>query len=95
MNDEDIYECAIEAYPGEYYLDSMAIEPDYRGNGLGKDLIMEAIALGKTLGYEKFVLLVALEKPRLMAYYSSLGFKEESNVNFFGHRFKRMVYNKS
>ncbi|MDE6480884.1 MAG: GNAT family N-acetyltransferase [Muribaculaceae bacterium] len=86
-----IKQTAIEAYPGEYYLDSLAIEPEYRGNGLGKKLMESAIQEGKELGYDKFALLVAKEKPRLKEYYATLGFEEADEVNFFGHRYKRMV----
>lgn len=86
-----IRESAIETYPGEYYLDSLAIEPEYRGKGLGKKLMQAAISYGKNLGYDKFALLVAVEKPRLKEYYSSLGFEYDCDVNFFGHKYKRMV----
>lgn len=82
---------AIETYPGEYYLDSLTIEPEYRGNGLGKKLMEAAIEHGEELGYGRFALLAALEKPRLQEYYASLGFEEADDVNFFGHRYKRMV----
>lgn len=86
-----IRQSAIEAYPGEYYLDSLAIEPEYRGNGLGKKLMQAAIAYGADLGYDKFALLVSEEKPRLKEYYASLGFEDDCDVNFFGHRYKRML----
>lgn len=86
-----IRQSAIETYPGEYYLDSLAIEPEYRGNGLGKRLMEAAIEHGRKLGYDKFALLVAVEKPRLKEYYASLGFEDANDVNFFGHRYKRML----
>ncbi|MDE6560243.1 MAG: GNAT family N-acetyltransferase [Muribaculaceae bacterium] len=91
VDPEVIKKSAIETYPGEYYLDSLAIEPGYRGKGLGKDLMCAAIDYGASLGYRKFALLVAVEKPRLKKYYASLGFVEDSEVNFFGHRYKRMI----
>lgn len=87
----EIKQTAIETYPGEYYLDSLAIEPEYRGNGLGKRLMESAIRQGKGLGYDKYALLVAEGKLRLKEYYASLGFEEAGDVNFFGHRYKRML----
>lgn len=86
-----IRKSAIETYPGEYYLDSLAIEPQYRGNGLGKELMCAAMKYGESLGYRKFALLVAVEKPRLKHYYASIGFKDAGEVNFFGHQYYRMV----
>ena len=91
VDPEVISRSAIETYPGEYYLDSLAVEPDYRGHGLGKDLMRAAIDYGVSLGYRKFALLVAVEKPKLKDYYASLGFKEVGRVNFFGHRYHRMT----
>lgn len=88
---EMIKNTAIEAYPGEYYLDSLAIEPEYRGHGLGKVLMKAAMQEGKSLGYDNYALLVALEKPHLKDYYALLRFKDAEDVNFFGHRYKRMV----
>lgn len=91
VDPEVISKSAIEAYPGEYYLDSLSVEPGYRGHGLGKDLMRAAMEHGIKLGYRRFALLVAVGKPRLKDYYASLGFKESGTVNFFGHKYHRMV----
>ena len=91
VDPEVIRKSAIETYPGEYYLDSLAVEPDFRGHGLGKELMQAAIDYGASLGYRKFALLVAVEKPRLKDYYASLGFREAGEVNFFGHQYHRMT----
>lgn len=91
VDPEVIRKSAIETYPGEYYLDSLAVEPGFRGNGLGKDLMRAAMDYGASLGYRKFALLVSVDKPRLKDYYASLGFREVGEVNFFGHKYHRMV----
>ncbi|MDE7347068.1 MAG: GNAT family N-acetyltransferase [Muribaculaceae bacterium] len=91
VDPEIIKRSAIEAYPGEYYLDSLSIEQAYRGHGLGKELMRAAIDYGESLGYKRFALLVAVEKPRLKDYYASLGFNEVGKVNFFGHQYHRML----
>ncbi len=91
VDPEVISKSAIETYPGEYYLDSLAIEPEYRGRGLGKKLMQAAMEEGRKLGYKKFALLVAREKPRLKDYYASLGFEDSNEVNFFGHQYQRML----
>lgn len=91
VDPEVIIRSAIETYPGEYYLDSLAVEAGFRGHGLGKELMRAAMDYGASLGYRKFALLVAVEKPALEAYYASLGFRKTGEVNFFGHRYHRMV----
>lgn len=93
IDSETIRKTEIEAYPGEYYLDSMAIQPEYRGLSIGKSLIESAIEKGRSLGYKKFTLLVDCNKPRLKAYYESMGFQENGEMTFFGHRYKRMMKN--
>lgn len=91
IDSETIRQTEVEAYPGEYYLDSMAILPEYRSCSIGKSLIAAAIEQGKSLGYNVFTLLVDYDKPRLKAYYESMGFKENGEMTFFGHRYKRMT----
>lgn len=90
---ETICATEIEAYPGEYYLDSMAIKKEYRRYGIGRKLIEAAIDHGRELGYMKFSLLVDVAKPQLKAYYESMGFEEVDNIMFFGHRHNRMIKN--
>lgn len=91
IDSKTLEQTEVEAYPGEYYLDSMAILPEYRGYNIGKSLIEAAIGQGKSLGYKKFTLLVDCNKPRLKAYYENIGFKENGEMSFFGHRYKRMM----
>lgn len=91
IDSETIRHTEVEAYPGEYYLDSMAILREYRGFSIGKSLIEAAIEQGKSQGYKRFTLLVDCNKPRLKAYYESMGFKENGEMTFFGHRYKRMM----
>lgn len=81
-----------EALPGEYYLDSLAILPGYRGRGIGKLLIHAAMRHGRKLGYTRFSLLVDVGKPRLKTYYESIGFKEHGEMVFFGHHYNIMRY---
>ena len=91
VDPDTIRKSAIETYPGEYYLDSLSVEPEYRGEGLGKTLMRAAMEHGKDLGYKKFALLVSVDKPRLKDYYASLGFREAGDVNFFGPQYHRML----
>ena len=91
MDEDAIRATEVEAYPGEYYLDSLAVKSEYRGYGIGKRLIEAAIEHGKALGFAKFTLLVDAGKPRLQAYYEHMGFQETGEMTFFGHRYKRMM----
>ena len=82
----------LETYPGEYYLDSMAILPQYRGKGIGRQLLLHAVEQGKRLGCSCScsTLIVSTDKPRLQVHYQSIGFTECGSIEFFGHKYNRM-----
>lgn len=83
---------ARETGPGEYYLDSMAVKPQYRGLRIGHFLMEDALDIAhKTQGCHKATLLVGLQKPRLREYYSSLGFTTETEMEAFGTLFNKMA----
>lgn len=80
---------AVETFPGEYYLDSMAISPEYRGQGVGHKLMQTAMSQHEAARY---ALIVSVEKPHLQAYYAQLGFRPSGEIDFFGHIYRRMIY---
>jgi len=71
LNDNRRYSCS--------YLYAIAVLPDYRGNGLGKDLTLAAVDCSRRLGNEFTVLKPSDEG--LFDFYSSLGFAEFSYAN--------------
>lgn len=81
----------IETEAGEYYLDSMAIAPVFRGCGIGHMLMEDAIAESRRRGFRKVSLIVECTKPHLRDYYAELGFKPEREMNAFGDRYLKMV----
>lgn len=45
----------------------------------------------RELGYDRFTLLVDVDKPRLETYYTMLDFQRDARVHFMGHPYYRMV----
>ena len=89
-----------ECEAGEYYLDSLAVHPDFRGRlfeyegvqeKLGHILLLDGIRCGQALGYTRTSLIVDVDRPRLHHYYSQLGFRPVRDILFFGHTYTRMV----
>ena len=89
-----------ECEAGEYYLDSLAVHPDFRGRlfdyegvreKLGHILLLDGIHRGQALGYTRTSLIVDVDRPRLQHYYSQLGFRPVRDILFFGHHYTRMV----
>ena len=80
----DLSKNAMETGPGEFYLDSMAILPEYRGHGIGHALMRDRMEWAFRNGFKAVTLLVGKDKPRLQAYYESLGFVQMCEMFAFG-----------
>ena len=89
-----------ECRPGEFYLDSMAILPEYRRmtfeyagstDCIGHLLMLDGIEQGRRKGFPRISLIVDKTKPRLFTYYSALGFRPDGEILFFGHLYDRMI----
>lgn len=86
----DFSNMADEAEAGEYYLDSLAVSPEFRHRGIGRKLLTAAMESGRKLGIGKATLLVSPQNPPALRLYSSLGFKTTRMVHAFGHIYLRM-----
>ena len=80
-----------ETCAGEYYLDSLAVLPEFRGHSISRILIGNALEVAQGLGFTLATLIVDKEKPWLHRLYSSLGFRPDREVEFCGEPYIRMV----
>ena len=80
----DLSQNAMETGVGEFYLDSMAILPEYRGSEIGLRLMRDRMDWAKHHGFEAITLLVDKDKPHLQRYYESLGFAFSEEIFVFG-----------
>lgn len=80
-----------EALPGEYYIDSLAVLPANRSNGIGKALLQQAIARAGQLGIPRVTIAVDPDNPRAERLYASLGFQPDGTLFIFGHDYKKMA----
>lgn len=83
-----------ETREGEYYLDSAAILPEYRGKGYGRQVIKYGIGLARKLN---LLPILACDPENRNAYglYSSLGFKDSGRFFIFGEDYIRMSFPES
>ena len=81
-----------ETGPGEYYLDSLAVLPEYRGKGIGRALLEDGIQKGIILGFRQVSLVADAEMPKLIHLYQSVGFVSAGHRHAFGVDFQRMIY---
>lgn len=81
-----------EAVAGEYYLDSLAVMPEYRGRGIGRKLLEQGIESGKDINLD-VTLAVDPINDRAKVLYQSLGFKPSGTLFIFGHDYEKMIIN--
>lgn len=79
-----------EAVAGEYYLDSLAVMPEYRRMGIGRQLLLQGIENGKRLCLD-VTLAVDPVNDRAKSLYHSLGFTPAGTLFIFGHDYEKMI----
>lgn len=81
---------AIETGPGEFYIDILYVDPEYRGLRIGEKLIKEAIRYREQ---NTATLIVDNSSPGLQKYYSECGFRPTPGViENFGRTYTKMRY---
>ena len=80
-----------ETQAGELYIDSLAVDPDYRGRGIAKLLLHATIDKSRTLGLPSTGLLVDLGNPKAEALYNKVGFQYAGTNSWGGHGMKHLV----
>ena len=87
----DLSKNAMETGEGEFYLDSMAIVPEFRGKKIGLQLMRDRMDWASQNGFETITLLVDKDKPQLQRYYESLGFAFSEEMFVFGAWYNKMM----
>lgn len=85
----DMHGIADETEAGEWYLDSLAVWPQFRGRGIGKALLLEGIRKAREAG-KPAALLVDKDNIDAEALYSRFGFKYKGEKPFAGTMMKHM-----
>lgn len=80
-----------EAKPGSYYLDSLCVNPNLRGKGIGSILLREQMMLC-AFRTRPLSLIVDDANPNAQALYERLGFTVGGEQVVFGHMYHSMTY---
>ena len=81
-----------ETQAGELYLDSLAVDPAYRGRGIAKLLLQASIQKSKQMNLRSTGLLVDVGNPRAEVLYNKVGFKYAGTNSWGGHEMKHLVF---
>ncbi|MBO5687661.1 MAG: N-acetyltransferase [Alistipes sp.] len=80
-----------ETEAGEYYLDSVGVVPEYRGQGVGRALVAALCEKAFDEGHERVGLIVDSDNAQAERLYTSLGFNSVGTRLFFGHQMWHLV----
>lgn len=77
---------ADETEAGEYYLDSIALLPEFRGQGVARELITAFCNKAFAEGHNCVGLIVDFDNPKAEKLYTTLGFERVGTRIFFDHK---------
>ena len=90
----DLDHAEDEAYPGEWYVDSLAVFPPFRRLGLGRALLRAQLRQAASQGFARASLLVDPANPGARRLYESVGFFPDPThpqIYAFGQSFDRLI----
>ncbi|MEF3304989.1 GNAT family N-acetyltransferase [Paenibacillus sp. GYB003] len=91
LTGRDDYTIAKETRPGEYYLDSIAVNDAFQGQGIGKSLMRAFEEKGGAEGHSRLALIVEEDNDRAYALYRKMGYREDGRLTVGGSSYRRMV----
>lgn len=81
----------LETEPGELYIDSLAVLPEYRGQGIASQLLEQTKQKCSLVGLPQVGLLVDAGNPKAERLYGRCGFEIVGTNEWGGHPMKHMV----
>jgi len=83
---------STETEDGEFYLDSISVNPTAQGKGIGKQLIKAGINWATTLGHHTIGLLVEKNNKNALKLYEKMDFVIQNEKQFMGGAYHHMVF---
>ncbi|PZF74080.1 GNAT family N-acetyltransferase [Taibaiella soli] len=92
-DEEEQYLFEAESASGEFYIDTISVRDDFRGKGIGQQLIEAACAAAKSRGATKMGLIVDDENPLAKKLYERIGFVTVGQKQLWEHSYDHMQRN--
>jgi ribosomal protein S18 acetylase RimI-like enzyme len=80
-----------EARIDEYYIDTVCVNPEFRGLGIGSLLLTQAEEIARDSGFSKVALNVELEKESAIRLYERIGYHKAEPWEIYGGNFHHML----
>ena len=82
-----------ETQEGEFYFDTISVNPEAQGKGIGKALIKAGIEWAVKLDHKQIGLLVEKENTRAKELYEKMGFKVQNSKIFMNGTYWHLIFN--
>ncbi|MBE3021483.1 GNAT family N-acetyltransferase [Campylobacter sp. 7477a] len=90
-NKNSKFTLANECEEDEFYIDSIAVSKEFRGQGIATKLIEYVCKVAKERNFSKISLIVDEDKPKTLLFYESLGFKFNKKKMIYGHEYNHLI----
>ena len=88
---DDYHNMDDESRPGEYYLDSLAVLPEYRRRGIASALIQEMFRQRDDAGISLATIAVDPDNDTAYRLYTRNGFRPDGKITVFNTTYDRLV----
>lgn len=88
---DDYHNMDDEASAGEYYLDSLAVLPEYRNKGIASALIQEMFRQRDAAGIPLATIAVDPDNDTAYRLYIKSGFRHDGRISVFGTTYDRLI----
>lgn len=82
----------LEAFENEWYVDLLAVHPDFRSQGIGRSLLQTQPQKAKDAGLKKVGLNVDKQNTKAKILYENLGYQVVGECVLSGHEYDHMHY---
>ena len=80
-----------ETLPGEWYIDTLVIDPDFRRQGIAGDLIQYTEEIAKENNFSRIALNCEMDNEAAYNLYLKMGFTNATHIVLSGHVYWHMT----
>lgn len=91
LKNDPTFKLEKEAEEEDFYLDTLCVDPAFRGKGIGTELLQFAEQQAKAKGYERISLAVERNNEKAQQLYTRIGYKTANIITINHHEYEYRV----